>query len=170
MDACSYGFGMISISDYYLGGGGGPSAAMQWQFPASKRQFGFDGRQQYAAAEQHGHREQGVDSYGVAAPHHFPSPSPRHAVQFSQANPSTLRGSVDERFPVFVLLAVSAVPEADGGRRRVRLPAGSPRRGGRRRQEAHRLPRQTGMIRAIIQCMPRKQNHGKTRLWTGMMH
>uniref|UniRef100_A0A0E0RJU5 Uncharacterized protein n=1 Tax=Oryza rufipogon TaxID=4529 RepID=A0A0E0RJU5_ORYRU len=90
-----------------------------------QRQFGFDGRQQYAATEQHGHREQGVDSYGVAAPHHFPSPSPRHAVQFSQANPSTLRGSVDERFPVFVLLAVSAVPEADGGRRRVRLPAGA---------------------------------------------
>jgi hypothetical protein len=213
---------VVSRDADYLGGGGGPSAAMQWQFPASKvsvhvlqvivvvgggegggfqggggvrpllplrvpptaapvspgdafdgaaaastmkqRQFGFDGRQQYAAAEQHGHREQGVDSYGVAAPHHFPSPSPRHAVQFSQANPSTLRGSVDERFPVFVLLAVSAVPEADGGRRRVRLPAGSPRRGGRRRQEAHRLPRQTGMIRAIIQCMPRKQNHGKTRL------
>ncbi|XP_052168863.1 protein TIFY 6a-like [Oryza glaberrima] len=64
-----------------------------------QRQFGFDGRQQYAAAEQHGHREQGVDSYGVAAPH--------HAVQFSQANPTTLRGGVDERFPVFVLLAVS---------------------------------------------------------------
>lgn len=67
-----------------------------------QRQFGFNGRQQYAAAAQHGHREQGVDSYGVAAPHHFPSPSPspRHPVPFGHANP---------------MLRVHSLPNVAGG-------------------------------------------------------
>ncbi|KAF0899298.1 hypothetical protein E2562_015944 [Oryza meyeriana var. granulata] len=154
-------------TDYF--GGGGASAAMQWQFPAKvgaassafmsfrsaaareedskeavfdrfslsgfrpplrpspgdafdgaaamkqaspvlthQRQFGFDGqvtRQQFTATA-HGHREQGVDSYGVAAAHHFPSPSPspspspRHPVPFSQGNP---------------MLRVQSLPNVAGG-------------------------------------------------------
>ncbi|XP_040382992.1 protein TIFY 6a-like [Oryza brachyantha] len=62
---------------------------------AHQRQFGFDGqvsRQQYAAAA-HGHREQGVDSYGVAAAH-------RHPVPFGQANP---------------MLRVQSLPNVAGG-------------------------------------------------------
>ncbi|KAL5232346.1 hypothetical protein ABZP36_031122 [Zizania latifolia] len=64
---------------------------------AHQRQFGFDGPvswQQYATAA-HGHHEQGLDSYDVAAAHHLqggsrmvhPSASPHHPVSFKHANP-----------------------------------------------------------------------------------
>ncbi|KAL5221042.1 hypothetical protein ABZP36_025755 [Zizania latifolia] len=87
-------------------------AAMKQASPvvSHQRQFGFDGqvsRQQYAAAT-HGHRDQGVDSYGVAAAHHLhggsrmvhPSASPRHPVPFSQANH---------------ILRVQSLPNVSGG-------------------------------------------------------
>ncbi|EAZ07062.1 hypothetical protein OsI_29310 [Oryza sativa Indica Group] len=79
-----------------------PGDAFDGAAAMKQRQFGFNGRQQYAAAAQHGHREQGVDSYGVAAPHHFPSPSPspRHPVPFGHANP---------------MLRVHSLPNVAGG-------------------------------------------------------
>uniref|UniRef100_A0A0D9X819 Protein TIFY n=1 Tax=Leersia perrieri TaxID=77586 RepID=A0A0D9X819_9ORYZ len=112
-------------SDYLGRGGAGSATAMQWQIPArvgaaassafmsfrspapapareedSKEAFGFDGQ----VGRQHQYGAAGVESYGAAVAHHFPSPAsapaPRHAVQFSQANP---------------MLRVQSLPNVAGG-------------------------------------------------------